>query len=43
MISVFIDTSYLLALELANDQNHPAAVRHWRQTVAALPRLVTTS
>ena len=43
MISVFIDTSYLLALELANDQNHSAAVRHWRQTVTALPRLVTTS
>jgi uncharacterized protein len=43
MTSVFLDTSYLLALELANDQNHPAAVRHWQQVSKALPRLVTTS
>jgi len=43
MTSVFIDTSYLLALELANDQNHPAAVGHWQQAVKALPGLVTTS
>jgi predicted nucleic acid-binding protein len=43
MTSVFLDTSYLLALELANDQNHAAAIRHWRQITKALPRLVTTS
>lgn len=43
MTAVFIDTSYLLALELANDQNHPAAVGHWHQVNKALPRLVTTS
>lgn len=40
---VFIDTSYLLALELANDQNHQAAQRHWQKVVASLPTLVTTS
>ena len=43
MISVFIDTSYLLALELSNDQNHAAAGRHWGQVTMALPRLMTTS
>jgi predicted nucleic acid-binding protein len=40
---VFVDTGYLLALELANDQNHQAATRHWRRVAAALPPLVTTS
>jgi len=43
MTSVFLDTSYLLALELANDQNHPAAVRHWQQVSKTVPHLVTTS
>lgn len=43
MTSVFVDTSYLLALELANDQNHTAALQHWRRAIKALPRLVTTS
>jgi len=43
MTSVFLDTSYLLALELSNDQNHTAAVRHWQQVNKTLPRLVTTS
>jgi predicted nucleic acid-binding protein len=43
MTSAFVDTSYLLALELANDQNHAAAMRHWQRVGTALPRLVTTS
>jgi predicted nucleic acid-binding protein len=43
MKAVFIDTGYLLALEIANDQHHQAATRHWQGIVAALPRLVTTS
>lgn len=43
MTPVFIDTSYLLALELANDGNHHAALEHWHGVVAALPALVTTS
>lgn len=43
MNKVFIDTSYLLALELAKDQNHKAAIRHWRSIVQSLPLLVTTS
>ena len=43
MNAVFVDTSYLLALELSNDINHQAALRHWRRVSAALPPLVTTS
>ena len=43
MNAVFVDTGYLLALEIANDQHHQAATRHWQGVVAALPRLVTTS
>lgn len=27
---VFLDTGYLLALERRTDQNHPAALEHWR-------------
>jgi predicted nucleic acid-binding protein len=43
MNAVFIDTGYLLALEIASDQYHQAATQHWQGIVAALPRLVTTS
>ncbi len=43
MSSIFVDTSYILALELANDQNHSAAAQHWHQIVQALPPLITTS
>jgi uncharacterized protein len=38
-----LDTGYLLALEIANDQHHQAAVQHWQRIVTALPPLVTTS
>lgn len=43
MKSVFLDTGYLLALELSNDQNHRASSKHWRSVVQSLPPLVTTS
>jgi predicted nucleic acid-binding protein len=43
MTTVFIDTSYLLALELSNDQNHAVSLRHWQGIIKALPHLVTTS
>lgn len=43
MKSVFLDTGYMLALELANDQNHRAASKHWRSITKSLPLLVTTS
>ena len=43
MSPVFIDTSYLLALELKQDQNHEAALAHWQRVLAARPAIVTTS
>lgn len=43
MIKVFIDTSYLLALELAQDQHHTLAVQHWKQALLASQNWVTTS
>jgi len=43
MKAVFLDTGYVLALELSNDQNHRAALKHWRSLLKTLPPLVTTS
>ena len=43
MKSVFLDTGYVIALELASDQNHVAASKHWRSVLKSLPLLFTTS
>lgn len=43
MKPVFLDTGYVLALELSNDQNHLAALSHWQEAGANLPPLLTTS
>jgi predicted nucleic acid-binding protein len=44
MKSVFLDASYLLAVEVANDQNRRPATEHWNRVDAAgLPKLVTTT
>lgn len=43
MTPIFLDTGYLIALELSGDQNHRAAVKHWRGVSKSLPPLVTTS
>ncbi len=43
MNTVSVDTGYWLALELANDQNHAAALEHWQGIRDDLPKLVTTS
>jgi predicted nucleic acid-binding protein len=43
MNAVFLDTSYLLALELSNDQNYRSAEKHWRSVRKRPPPLVTTS
>ena len=43
MSTVFLDTGYVLALELSNDQNHRIASKHWRSLKKRLPLLVTTS
>jgi len=43
MNSMFLDTGYVLALELSNDQNHRASLKHWHGLSRRLPPLVTTS
>lgn len=43
MRALFLDTGYLLALELAHDQHHPQAQRHWQSLLTRLPPLLTTS
>jgi predicted nucleic acid-binding protein len=44
MNPVFLDTSYLLAIEIANDQHHDVAADHFRHVEASgLPPLLTTT
>ena len=43
MISFFVDTGYLIALEAADDQHHEAALRHWNGLAENLPPLAITS
>ena len=43
MNKVFLDTSYILALELANDRNHIKTKKHWQQLGKNLPQIVTTT
>ena len=43
MKTYFADTSYWLALELSNDQNHQTALTHWRSLVKTSFQIVTTS
>jgi len=38
-----LDTSYLLALEPANDQSDKSALQHWQKLSKKSPRLVMTS
>ncbi len=43
MSDFFLDTSYLIALELSDERHHSAAVNHW-QTLSQTPfKLITTS
>ncbi len=39
---VFVDTGYLIALEDADDGNHPSAIRH-REGLTRMPPLTSTS
>lgn len=41
-VEVFLDTGYLVALEDADDDNHPAAREH-REELSEMPALTTTS
>ncbi|MGI8494945.1 MAG: type II toxin-antitoxin system VapC family toxin [Pyrinomonadaceae bacterium] len=43
MKTYFADTSYLLALELSNDQNHESALAHWKNLTKTSFAVVTTS
>ncbi len=40
---LFLDASYLIALELSNDQNHQLALSHWQTLDKKMINLVTTS
>lgn len=39
----FLDTSYILAIELRNDQNHHRAQLHWQKFRGNLPDILTTT
>ena len=43
MNKTFLDTGYLLALELARDQNHESAKQHWDSLARPFPPFITTS
>jgi len=43
MKRLLLDTSYLIALEAADDQHHEEAIVHWRSLSRPLPSLITTS
>jgi predicted nucleic acid-binding protein len=43
MTSLFLDTSYLIAVESADDQHHKTAYAHWANLLKSPRRLVTSS
>lgn len=43
MRSLFLDTSYVVALEAVDDQHHDLALAYWQDLSRSLPHLVTTS
>lgn len=43
MSPVFIDTGFLIAVEMVQDQHHSAAIDAWRRILLSPPELVTTS
>jgi predicted nucleic acid-binding protein len=43
MTPLFLDTSYLIAVEITDDQYHNAASAHWRSLLESSRRLVTSS
>ena len=43
MTSVFLDTGFVIALEVVDDQHHPDALRHWRILSTSLPKVVTAT
>ncbi|MBD2484268.1 type II toxin-antitoxin system VapC family toxin [Planktothrix sp. FACHB-1365] len=43
MSNLFLDTSYIIALETADDINHLRTLNHWQNLIKGTPKLVTTS
>jgi uncharacterized protein len=43
MTVLFVDTSFGIALELADDHHHALAKQYWQSLVTSKPSLVTTS
>ena len=43
MNNFFLDTSYIIALETADDINHSRTLKHWQDLIKGTPKLVTTS
>ncbi|WP_416672338.1 type II toxin-antitoxin system VapC family toxin [Egbenema bharatensis] len=43
MTLLFLDTSFIVALELADEQDHPATFRYWQTLSQMQPQFVTTS
>jgi len=43
MNRLFVDTGYMLALEVSNDENHARALRDWRSRSQTFPQLITTT
>lgn len=43
MTTVFLDTSYIVALEITDDQYHSQALNYWQSLLSGAPQLVTTS
>lgn len=43
MTVLFVNTSFGIALELADDQHHDLAGQYWQSLVTSKPNLVTTS
>ena len=43
MMNLFLDTGFIIALEVTDDQNHQAAFSFWRSLESPLPKIITTS
>jgi len=43
MTPLFLDTSYIIALEAVDDQHHEDSYKHWQSLITSLPPVVTTS
>lgn len=43
MRRLFLDSSYLIALEASDDQHHSDAQTHWKNLIEDLPHLLTTT